>query len=168
MRKIAGQIAYSPTTIYHYFRGKAELVLCILEDYHARLIACLEKIGERGDDPLVTLRNGMRCCAEFGLAHPSYYRLAFMGPPLPGAEFCPARGAKAAELFQRLRDRVEACIRGGLLRTMEADLAAQILWTVTHGVTAHLISNPGLPWAEREALLDGAIDCAIDGLRPAR
>ena len=38
MRRIAARIEYSPTTIYHHFKDKAELFACLLEGYHGQLL----------------------------------------------------------------------------------------------------------------------------------
>lgn len=165
MRRIAERIEYSPTTIYHHFADKGELFACLLESYHARLLAVMREINSRAPDPLAALRRGMRAYTEFGLANPSYYRLAFLNPPEFKAESYLVEGSQGTELFLELRASVERCIRQGLFRAMDAGLAAQILWTMNHGVTSLLISNPNFPWAEREALLDGVVDCALAGLR---
>ena len=165
MRKIAGRIEYSPTTIYHHFTDKGELFACLLEGYHARLLAVMQEINSREEDPLAALKRGMRAYTEFGLANPSYYRLAFLNPPEFKAESYLVEGSKGTELFLTLRASVERCIRQGLFRPMDAGLAAQILWTMNHGVTSLLISNPNFPWADRKALIDGVVDCAIAGLR---
>jgi hypothetical protein len=64
------------------------------------------------------------------------------------------------------REGIALVVQGRIDRgAMDAGLAAQILWTMNHGVTSLLISNPNFPWAEREALLDGVVDCALAGLR---
>jgi len=165
MRKIAGRIEYSPTTIYHHFTDKGELFACLLEGYQARLLAVIQEINSREEDPLAALKRGMRAYTEFGLANPSYYKLAFLNPPEFKAESYLVEGSKGTELFLTLRGSVERCLRQGLFRPMDAGLAAQILWTMNHGVTSLLISNPNFPWADREALIDGVVDCAIEGLR---
>ena len=165
MRKIAGRIEYSPTTIYHHFTDKGELFACLLEGYQARLPAVIQEINSREEDPLAALKRGMRAYTEFGLANPSYYKLAFLNPPEFKAESYLVEGSKGTELFLTLRGSVERCLRQGLFRPMDAGLAAQILWTMNHGVTSLLISNPNFPWADREALIDGVVDCAIEGLR---
>ncbi len=165
MRKIAGRIEYSPTTIYHHFTDKGQLFACLLESYHGRLLERMQKIYRREPDPIAALKRGMRAYTEFGLANPSYYKLAFMSPPEFKAESYLVEGSKGTELFRTLRESVERCIRLGLFRPMDAALAAQVLWTMNHGVTSLLISNPNFPWADREALLERVIACAIDGLR---
>jgi AcrR family transcriptional regulator len=168
MRKIAKRIEYSATTIYHHFKDKRELFSCLLEAYHAGLQTRMEEIYRRVEDPLARLREGMRAYTAYGLANPSYYKLAFMNPP----EFTPdsylVEGRKGTDLFLGLRTSVELCIRKGLFRPMDADLAAQVIWTMNHGVTSLLITNPNFPWAERDVLIDRVIDCAIDGMRAAR
>jgi AcrR family transcriptional regulator len=168
MRKIARQIEYSPTTIYHHFKDKGELFACLLESYQAELLVRMEVIHGRGDDPITTLKNGMRTYTEYGLAHPSFYKLSFMSPPEFKAESYLIEGEAGTALFQGLRGSVELCIRQGLFRPMDVDLAAQILWTANHGVTSLLISNPNFPWVDRDILIDRVIGCAIDGLRAAR
>ena len=165
MREIAKKIEYSPTTIYRYFKDKGELFFWILEGYHGQLAARIEKTSETSGDPLDTLKKGMRAYTEFGLANPSYYKLAFMSPPEFKAESYMVEGTKGTALFQGLRGSAEKCIRQGVLREMDADLAAQVLWTMNHGVTSLLITNPNFPWADRDRLIESVIDCAIDGLR---
>jgi AcrR family transcriptional regulator len=165
MREIARKIEYSPTTIYHHFKDKGELFFWILEGYHAGLAARMEKIHAAGDDPITTLKKGMRAYTEFGLANPSYYKLAFLSPPEFKPESYMVEGTKGTALFQKLRGSAEECISRGLFRATDADMAAQVLWTMNHGVTSLLITNPNFPWADRDALIDSVIDCAIDGLR---
>ncbi len=168
MRKIADKIDYSPTIIYHHFKNKGELLFFLLEGYHARLLSIMEEINELAEDPITRLRKGMRAYTDFGLANPSYYRLAFISPPEFAAEDFLVKGQAGTELFQNLRISAELCINQGLFRPMDAMLAAQILWSANHGVTSLLIANPNFPWVERNELIDRTIECAIDGLRAAK
>ena len=165
MRMIALEIEYSATTIYHHFRDKGELFGCLLETYHGMLQERMEEIYRRQElDPIAAVRQGMRAYTEFGLANPSYYKLAFMSPPEFKAEAYLEAGARGTELFLGLRTRVEACIRQGLFKEMDPDLAAQVVWMTNHGVTSLLLSNPNFPWKDRDVLIDSVIDCTITGL----
>jgi AcrR family transcriptional regulator len=166
MRMIAREIEYSATTIYHHFKDKGELFACLLETYHARLHDRMEEIYRQADlDPVSVVKEGMRAYTEFGMANPSYYKLAFMSPPEFKAEAYLEAGSKGTALFLGLRASVEACIRQGRFKEMDPDLAAQVVWTMNHGVTSLLLSNPNFPWKDREQLIDSVIDCTIDGLR---
>ena len=59
MRRIAGRIEYSPTTIYHHFTDKGQLFACLLESYHARLLARIREIHGRGEEPQQRLGRGI-------------------------------------------------------------------------------------------------------------
>jgi AcrR family transcriptional regulator len=165
MRKIAARMEYSPTTIYHYFKDKGELFFYLLESYHRALRRRMDRIYRTEPDPLRAVRKGMRTYTEFGLANPSYYKLAFNSPPEFKAGSYLAEGQEGTLLFHGLRTSVEKCIRKGLFRQMDVDLAAQTIWMMNHGVTSLLLSNPNFPWRSRAALIQGVIDCAIAGLQ---
>lgn len=167
MRKIAKKIEYSPTIIYYHFKNKGELLNCLLTAYQARLLFIMEEIARGGDDPIETLKKGMRAYTDFGLANPSFYRLSFMSPPAFAPDAYLAEGEAGTNLFLNLRESTARCIRSGLFRAMDIDLATQILWTVNHGVTSLLLSNPNFPWVDRNELIDRTIDNAISGLSTA-
>src|SRR5579885_2671118 len=59
MRRIADRIEYSPTTIYLYFKDKAELLESICKATFARLSAHLSRILEQPGDPVERLKGGL-------------------------------------------------------------------------------------------------------------
>ena len=80
MRRIADRIEYSPTTIYLYFKDKAELLESICQETFAKLIQRLTKIMEQPGDPVQRLKRGLLAYVEFGLENPHHYRSTFMTP----------------------------------------------------------------------------------------
>src|ERR1044071_5511951 len=72
MRKIAEKIEYSPTTIYLYFKDKADLLDCIVEETFARLVRKGVQLDQSGLDPLERLERGLRAYIEFVLHHEGY------------------------------------------------------------------------------------------------
>ncbi len=165
MRRIAAHIEYSPATIYHHFRDKGELFFVLLEGYHGKLLDRIQKIYARGGSPITLLKKGMRAYIEFGLANPSYYTLAFLNPPEFTAESYMVEGTKGTAAFQTLQSSVDQCIRRRLLPGVDPRLAAQVIWTMIHGVTSLLITNPNFPWVDRDTLIATVIDGAVEGLR---
>src|SRR5208337_578995 len=142
MRRIAEKIEYSPTTIYLYFKDKAELLDQICQETFARLVQHLNRILEQPGDPLERLKRGLVAYIEFGLENPQHYRVVFMTlhpegyvkikhvqPDSPGMQ-----------AFDSLRRCVFDCISAGKLRTSDAELISQALWCGIHGVTALLIT----------------------------
>ncbi|MGE5583299.1 MAG: TetR/AcrR family transcriptional regulator [Bacillota bacterium] len=166
MRKIARKIEYSPTTIYLYFQDKVHLFHCLLEDYHSQLLEALNSVEAEYDDPITTMKKQMRVYIGFGLKNPGYYKLAFMSSfaDVKTDQYL-TEGSFGTEAFMSLRRLVAKCINRGLFRPLDVDLIAQVLWTMNHGITSLLITNPNFPWVDIEKLIDQAIESAIEGFR---
>src|SRR5215510_8685404 len=80
MRRIADRIEYSPTTIYLYFKDKAELLESICQETFGKLIQRLTKIMEQPGEPITRLKRGLLEYIHFGLENPHHYRATFMMP----------------------------------------------------------------------------------------
>jgi AcrR family transcriptional regulator len=171
MRRIADRIEYSPTTIYLYFRDKADLFDCLCAETLELLVQRLSSHTEEaknGSDPVSALRAGMRAYVDFGLQNPSHYRVTFMTPH----EFHCQGGvatrsdATGERAFNCLVEAVQACATSGRIATPDPLSSAQMLWSGVHGLTSLLITHPNFPWVEREPLIDHLIDTLAKGLQP--
>ncbi len=162
MRRIAEKIEYSPTTIYLYFKDKAELLSAILEGYNARLYEKLLQVMDM-DHPVSSLKKGMRVYIDFGLDNPGFYRLAFLHTQGFRTEDYLAENSYGAKSYMNLRLHVEACIRDGSFRYMDVDLATQVIWSMNHGMASILITNPNFPWVDKDALISASIEQAVAG-----
>src|SRR5271156_2551270 len=80
MRRIADKIEYSPTTIYLYFKDKAELLESVCHETFGRLSQRLAKIMDQPGDPVERLKRGLVAYIEFGIENPHHYRATFMMP----------------------------------------------------------------------------------------
>lgn len=165
MRKIAKNIDYSPTTIYLYFRDKREIFTCLLEQYFQRLLEIMQRIQtENQGSPIACIEKGMRAYTMFALEHPNYYKLAFLLTPHLDVQDYQKDESVGTQVFGTLRANVAACIEEGLFRETDVDAAAQVIWSINHGLTALLITNPNFPWVQREKLIDTQIACTIKGM----
>jgi AcrR family transcriptional regulator len=155
MRQLAGKIDYSPGTIYLHFPSKDALLSALVEESFAKLSQALRKT--RRDDPVETLRLGLKAYVHFGLRHPNHYRFAFMRQPKPGPY-------RTHDAFEYLRECVRRCIEAGRFRGVDAETSAQLLWAGVHGLTSLFIARRNFPWVRREALIDELIGNSIRGL----
>lgn len=165
MRRIADKIEYSPTTIYLYFRDKADLFVHLCEETFARLLEVHSKIAETEGDPVMMLRRGLRAYVDFGLEHPNHYRITFI-VPLPPAEVAAEQGAfpTGDASFDFLRRAVTACVESGAFKPCDVETVSQGLWAVVHGITALLICHADFPWVDRDTFIDSTIGTMLDGL----
>lgn len=165
MRKIAEKVEYTPGTIYLYFRDKAELLNTICDETFTRLSQQLQElIEQRHQDPLTTLRQGLRTYIYFGLAHPSDYILTFImaGKSQLQVEFDPA--SAGPQCFDKLRQVVIQCVAANLLLNNDAETLSQTLWAGIHGITSLLIMHTCFPFVERDKLIEQMLDMLMNGV----
>ena len=167
MRRIAEKIEYSPTTIYLYFRDKAELLEQVCQETFARLSQVLTRILEQPGEPVERLKRGLVAYIKFGLENPHHYRATFMMPIPEGFDVEKHSRADSAgmQAFDFLRRCVYDCIAAGKFRITDPELVSQTFWAGIHGVTSLLIIHcEGFPWVEIDKLIHSMVDTLVAGM----
>ena len=165
MRKIAAKIEYSPTTIYLYFKDKAELLDSVCKETLLNLLNTLERLNRDKSAPLETLRKSGRAYVAFGLKHPQEYKLTFVVRPQFQQGLGLEEGSVGEKVFNYLRAMVSECIRQKVFRQVDVEITGQVLWAAVHGVTLLLIDFPDFPWSEKDTLIDMVLQTTIEGLK---
>jgi len=170
MRRIADKIEYSPTTIYIYFKDKAELLEQVCKETFQRLARRLGKITEQPGDPLERLKRGLVAYIEFGLENPHHYRATFMMPLPEGFDHQKyhQEDSPGMQAFAFLTRGLAECIKAGKIPAMNVELAAQTLWAGIHGITSLLITHSRFPWVGRDKLIHSTADTLVAGLKGGR
>lgn len=150
MRRIADRIEYSPTAIYFHFRDK-ESLLAELCDYDFRNFAHAFTVIAQIPDPVERLRAAGKSYVEFGLNHPSHYRLMFMTPKPPNDKAdLSVKGQPEEDAYAFLKAIVGELQAGGHLRDdlEDVDLVAQTIWSMIHGVVSLEIAKCKDHWVD--------------------
>jgi AcrR family transcriptional regulator len=180
LRRVAERIGYTPTTIYLYFRNKDELLLETVQDGFTQFDEAIAAAAKGPRTPLKRIEALGRAYIQFGLDHPSLYRLMFMQrsdfyfmPRLvgrgslaekiaPTQNEMPQHRAVAQEL---LISAVEDAIAQKLIPRQDAVQTADTLWAGVHGVVA-LSTSPLMTREQAEAVGDQLLQLLIRGLKP--
>ncbi len=170
MRRIADKIEYSPTTIYIYFKDKAELLEQVCKETFQRLARRLGKITEQPGDPLERLKRGLVAYIEFGLENPHHYRATFMMPLPEGFDHQKyhQEDSPGMQAFAFLTRGLAECIKAGKIPAINVELAAQTLWAGIHGITSLLITHSRFPWVGRDKVIHSTADTLVAGLKGGR
>jgi AcrR family transcriptional regulator len=164
IRAIADAVGVTPPSIYLHFPDKDSLILAVCERHFEVFDSVIEEAGRSTDDPVESLRRRGRAYVRFGLENPEPYRILFMTRTESTRQYDIVVGA-GARAFQHLVDAVQRCIDAGAFRPADPMVAATGVWTAVHGVTSLLISMPGFPWPDVDALVDHVCDVQSRGLR---
>jgi AcrR family transcriptional regulator len=167
MRRIAEKVEYSPTTIYLYFKDKAELLEQVCHGTFERLSVHLKRILEQPGDPVDRLRRGLLAYVQFGLENPHHYRATFMMPIPEGfdKEEYKKPDSPGMQAFDFLRRCVYDSIAAGKFKNTDPEIISQTLWSGVHGITSLLITHDkGFPWVEKRQLVSFVLDTLIYGV----
>ena len=170
MRRIADRIEYSPTTIYLYFKDKAELLEQVCAETFAGLLQRLHRINELHHEPMERLRRGLLAYIEFGAENPHHYRATFMMPFPAEAhrEHQERPDSPGMQAFDFLRRAVHEGVASGKLKINDVELASQTLWAGVHGVTSLAITNEKFRQTGREKVAKAMVDTLLKGLSEER
>ena len=132
IRELCLRAGVTPPTIYHHFGDKAALVDRVVDDCCAAVDrSYLDRTPPA--DPVERLRWGLDRYVEYGVAHPTHYRLMFQrshGRPTPA-------GLASYDGLRRIVRAIDAA--GRLTAPLEDATAA--LWSSVHGVTSLVVAG---------------------------
>ena len=165
MRKIADKIEYSPTTIYLYFKDKADLLDSVCQETLLTLLNTLDELKKDKSDPVETLRKSGHVYVAFGLKYPQDYKLTFVIRPQFQKGLGLQEGSIGEKVFNYLREMVAECIQQQIFRQVDTETTSQVMWSAVHGITLLLIDFPDFPWTEKDTLINTVIDTTIEGLK---
>jgi AcrR family transcriptional regulator len=149
IRELCARAGVTPPTVYHHFGDKRALVDRVVEACFAEFDGALARRAAPSD-PVEALRWAFDRYVEYGLAHPTHYRLMFQRTG-------PRKTAAGLASYDRLRRMVAAVADAGrLAATVEA--ATRACWCTAHGVTSLLVGGYFAPDDPAVALVrDGLV-----------
>jgi AcrR family transcriptional regulator len=149
IRELCARAGVTPPTVYHHFGDKRALVDRVVDDCFAAFDAALaRRVPPR--DPVDGLRWAFDRYVEYGVAHPTHYRLMFQRAEA-------RRTSTGAAAYDRLRRMVRVAADGGRLAA-PLEAATRACWCAAHGVTSLVVGgyvgrdDPGVALV-RDALL---------------
>jgi AcrR family transcriptional regulator len=165
MRRIAERIEYSPTTIYHYFNNKDDILYHLCVETLERQYEALSRAGADQPSPYLRLRATLRSYVDFGLSEPDRYKITFMADlsRYVSTASILEQGGVADKLITVMYQRVhEALVAAKCDRDVKC--VFQALWAHCHGLVSLLLGHPDFPWTEREILIETGLDLSLAGL----
>ncbi len=165
MRKLATTIGYSPTTIYHHFKDKKELFLCLTEETYRDFLHAINEILSVSKSPRDALKNILHTFVTMGLENPNAYRVGFMME----TDLWKVRDSQFEHnpLGKTMYDRINSCVKKCMLPgSTDEDIlvTSNSIIAATHGLTALLVTYPNFEWGPVHKLKKQVIDSAVDSI----
>jgi AcrR family transcriptional regulator len=137
--EVAQRLGYTRPTIYLYYKSKDELLQATV-DRSFESFAQLQDAAEEGCPPASALRRRIAAYLDWGIEHPSMYRLMFEHPAETPVD--PARAAASGRWLDRDRE-----LLGQIFSDLPEEHRAALavvdsgLWGTAHGLVSLIISG---------------------------
>ena len=171
LRQVAEVVGYSPTTIYHHFQDKDELLFQVSLEGFRTFGQMLQTAYDSKKHPLERLRATGDAYIEFGLSYPVHYRLMFMQRPemyfdTTDDKFStPENCDDVIDAFGILQKIVQECIDEKIFQKIDNRLLSGIIWSNVHGLVSLCISGVGVDEAAARAIHEHGHTLLIRGLQ---
>ncbi len=167
MRAIGEKIDYSPTTIYLYFKNKAELTTSLMEYAFEQLVEALGGLDQSlyVDNPIGMLKKGLCVYIRHGAANPHFYRMMTTSVlKHEGSSIALREGTMNEKAFNVLAMGVQNCIDAELIEAKNSKSTAAMLWAAIHGLTMILIDIPHFPLGDIDKFITAYADMLVNKL----
>ncbi len=149
IRNIAAEIGISPTTIYLYYKDKAEIVHALHQEGFKMLAAQFQALSHV-EEPFERLKAMGRCYMKFAMENRDFYEIMFvMREPLEHLQEENKKGKGVVDscwmegdaAFQSLINTVTDCQKHGYFKGFDSHILALLIWSNMHGLC--VLKNDG-------------------------
>lgn len=167
MRRLADKIEYSPTTIYLYFKNKADLVFNVIEYAFSKFVEKFEEIDRQdNNNPYENLRKGLKAYIKTALEYPQLYKIMLVIDHNIKKEECTVlqQGTMNERAFSFLQNTINECVKQKKFTEEDIVIFSQTFWAAIHGLASLLITQPEFPWLPEDKLIDNLINTLMKTL----
>ena len=161
MRRIAGSVGCSATSIYLYFDSKDALTHALISEGMDRLHDALAEAEEGVTAPADRLSALAHAYVAFGLANPEYYEIMFQLHPERMARYPADEYRRARRNVERFEAALTAGAADGTLAVPAPESAYAALWTALHGLVSLTLARRIDVKMEGAAFRDAAVAQAL-------
>lgn len=167
IRNIAEAIEYSPATIYLYFKDKNEILYAVHQQAFGKMMEDFRPVMTI-EDPFERLIEMGRRYIQFAVENPELFDIMFIvTAPMEAIEFREEMWNEGRIAFNMLVQVVQDCIRAGIFKVDDAEVASMMIWSNIHGYTALFIRKRMMMFSEerRQVLMRDAFMLFMEVLK---
>lgn len=169
IRKLANSLHQTPGIIYHYFAGKEELQLAVVQDGYQNILRMIQESALTQTTYSDRLRCTLHSYLTGMLKQPLLYQV-IMQSSLPHVQEQTAILQEDLRLRRKSIAMLCECLEGGVkhgeFQVRQTELRAQSIWCCIYGLLERIIvEQPEASYQER--IIKEMLDLILDSLRPA-
>jgi AcrR family transcriptional regulator len=134
MRKLAKEVGVTAPALYRYYDGREAVLADLVRHAHGVFFDYIRR-GLEPPTPAERFRRAVQGYFDFALEHPRWFAIMFSGPERLGMEAIPEDiEAMDCAIHQFWNDRVNECMRAGILKEGDPQDVSLTMWAHAHGL----------------------------------
>lgn len=163
LRRVAGRVGVTATSIYLHFDNKDHLIHTLIDESIQKLNEELEKTASKTADPVMRLEALARTYAEFALKHPREYQIIYFVSSDEMARYPKQKFRQARKGYEILIRTIEEGVEKGLMKEEDPRTASYTFWAQLHGVMSVVLTKRLDMRIDRDEFIRQAIEHIIKG-----
>lgn len=164
MRKIAGKVGVSATSIYLHFDSKDHLLHTLMEQAIDDLNTHLEQAIQGVQDPIEQLRVFGEAYLRYAVDNPQRYQIIFLVRSDKMSRYPKEKFRRARKGYEMVEQTIRKGIEEGKLQDDQPRMAAYVFWAQLHGAMSVVLSGRLDVRLDRDAFFNKALEQIIRGI----
>lgn len=165
IRKIAKNIDYSPTIIYHYFKDKDDIIYQFVGRKYLEIIKNVVDQNSNSIDLIDKLKGMLYTYIKGALENPEIYKVVMLSSNkdvIKHTSVLFREDSSRTKLMNIFYELIEQILNKNNLGSSSIDAILQIVWTSTFGVIIRLIIENEVSKEEKEKVIKTHIEMIIN------
>jgi AcrR family transcriptional regulator len=134
MRKLAKKVGVTAPALYRYYDGREAVLADLVRQAHHVFFEYIRR-GLEAPTPAERFARAAQGYYDFALEHPRWFAIMFSGPERLGMDSIPEDiEAMDGAIHQFWNDRVNECMRAGILKEGDPQYVSLTMWAHAHGL----------------------------------
>lgn len=163
MRKIAGKIGVSATSIYIYFDNKDHLMHTLIEEAVEDLSRYIEQRASEVAGRIEKFKAIINAYMDFAMSNPEKYQIIYLIQPNAMSRYPREKFRKARRCYELLVKVIEECVAKGLMQVENSVIAAYSIWAQLHGIVSVVLNQRLDSRINKNQFLEESVEQVIQG-----
>lgn len=141
LRRVAGRVGVTATSIYLHFKSKDDLIHTLIDESIQKLNEQLEETASEVTDPVSRLEELAWTYAEFALEHPREYQIIYFVSSDEMARYPKEKFRQARKGYEILTRTIVDGIERGVMKEDDPRTASYTFWAQLHGVMSVVLTK---------------------------
>lgn len=167
IRKITNEIDYSPAIIYHYFKGKEEIIEILISEGFEKIVKSIHIDHSDEQNPENEIRETFKSYITTALECSEEYKLFMLNDNstvIKKTAILEKGMSNSSKTLQLLCSQIKTGVDKNIFSPCDLELTAQVIWSSIFGLIIKLIFEKNISEDQQNNLIERQLDLLFEGI----